>query len=98
MYFSRSEHPNIGEQYCFAFRHTPYEDYRGEIVKRLVCLEKGSCRSEVESDDAQEMQDSHNQELVIGEFIEMNEQEQGIEELECLDPVQSEDRMAALGI
>ncbi|GFY38267.1 hypothetical protein TNIN_422321 [Trichonephila inaurata madagascariensis] len=45
MYFSRSEHPNIGEQYCFAFHHTPYEDYRGEVVKRLVCLEKGSCRS-----------------------------------------------------
>ncbi|GFU33223.1 hypothetical protein TNCV_4157251 [Trichonephila clavipes] len=37
-----------------------------------------------------ELLDSHNQSLTIDELIEMHEQ--AIEELDCLDPVQSEDR------
>ncbi|GFW46328.1 uncharacterized protein TNCV_1388301 [Trichonephila clavipes] len=48
---------------------------------------------EVESDDVQELLDSHNHELTIDELIEIHEQEQDIEELECLNPVQSEDIM-----
>ncbi|GFV09156.1 hypothetical protein TNCV_4077581 [Trichonephila clavipes] len=43
------------------------------------------------SADVQDLLDSHNQKLAIHELIE--EQEQNIEELESLDPVQSEDRM-----
>ncbi|GFW74027.1 hypothetical protein TNCV_545511 [Trichonephila clavipes] len=46
---------------------------------------------EVDSDDVRELLDSYNQELAIDELIEMHEQD--IEELESLDPVQSEDRM-----
>ncbi|GFW06543.1 tigger transposable element-derived protein 1 [Trichonephila clavipes] len=48
---------------------------------------------EVDSDDVQELLDFHNEKLVIDEFIEIHEQEQHFEELESLDPVQSEDRM-----
>ncbi|GFU96018.1 hypothetical protein TNCV_4218681, partial [Trichonephila clavipes] len=47
----------------------------------------------VDSDDVQELPDSHNQELTMDELIDMHEQEQGIEEPESSDPVQSEDRM-----
>ncbi|GFW79311.1 hypothetical protein TNCV_2477181 [Trichonephila clavipes] len=52
---------------------------------------------EVDSDDVQKLLDAYNQELTMDELIEMHEQEQGIEELQSLDPVQSEDRMR-LGI
>ncbi|GFY02931.1 tigger transposable element-derived protein 1 [Trichonephila clavipes] len=48
---------------------------------------------EVNRDDIQELLDSHNQELTIDEPIEMYEEEQDIEKLESLDPVQSKDRM-----
>ncbi|GFW59201.1 hypothetical protein TNCV_2781321 [Trichonephila clavipes] len=44
-----------------------------------------------DSDDLQELLVFHNQALTIDELIEMYEQD--IEELESLDPVQSEDRM-----
>ncbi|GFW39015.1 hypothetical protein TNCV_1830071 [Trichonephila clavipes] len=47
--------------------------------------------SQVDSDGVQELEDYHNQELTMDELIEMHEQD--IEELESLDPVQSEDRM-----
>ncbi|GFV81702.1 hypothetical protein TNCV_1703581 [Trichonephila clavipes] len=43
----------------------------------------------VDSADVQKLLDSHNQELTVDELIEMDEQ--GIEELEFVDPVQSED-------
>ncbi|GFU34786.1 hypothetical protein TNCV_2319821 [Trichonephila clavipes] len=46
---------------------------------------------EAVSDDVQELLDAHNQEPTIDNLIEMHEQD--IEELESLDPVQSEDRM-----
>ncbi|GFV46239.1 hypothetical protein TNCV_261901 [Trichonephila clavipes] len=46
---------------------------------------------EVDSEDVQELLDSHNQELTMDQLIEMHEQEQDIEEFESLDPVQSED-------
>ncbi|GFY13041.1 tigger transposable element-derived protein 1 [Trichonephila clavipes] len=45
----------------------------------------------VNSDDVQELLDSHNQELTVDELIEMHEQEQDIEELESLS--QLEDRI-----
>ncbi|GFS78612.1 hypothetical protein TNCV_3148151 [Trichonephila clavipes] len=45
----------------------------------------------MDSDDVQELLDSHNQDLTIDELIEMQEQDN--EKLEFLDPVQSEDRM-----
>ncbi|GFT85756.1 hypothetical protein TNCV_4027021 [Trichonephila clavipes] len=47
----------------------------------------------VDSVDSQELLDSNNQEQKIDEFRDMHEQEPSIEELESLDPVQSEDRM-----
>ncbi|GFV48947.1 hypothetical protein TNCV_1093471 [Trichonephila clavipes] len=49
--------------------------------------------SEVDSDDVQELPDSHNQELTMDELREMHGQEQDIEELVFVDPVQSKDRM-----
>ncbi|GFV67252.1 hypothetical protein TNCV_3670071 [Trichonephila clavipes] len=42
----------------------------------------------MDRDYVQEVLDSHNQELAIDEFIETQEQELGIEELETLDPIQ----------
>ncbi|GFY10250.1 hypothetical protein TNCV_2629291 [Trichonephila clavipes] len=45
------------------------------------------------SDDVQGLLESHNQELTIDGLIEIHEKEQGIEEPESLEPVQSEDRM-----
>ncbi|GFY35666.1 hypothetical protein TNCV_2619581 [Trichonephila clavipes] len=48
----------------------------------------------VDSDDIQELLDSHSQELIIDELTEIHEQKQDIEEeSESLDPIQSEDRM-----
>ncbi|GFW13158.1 putative DD41D transposase [Trichonephila clavipes] len=44
-----------------------------------------------DSDDVQELLDSHNQELIMDKLIEMHEQD--IVEFESLDHVQSEDRM-----
>ncbi|GFU54690.1 tigger transposable element-derived protein 1 [Trichonephila clavipes] len=44
--------------------------------------------SEVDSDDVQELLNSHNQELKMDDLIEMHEQD-----IEFLDPVQSVDRM-----
>ncbi|GFW49423.1 hypothetical protein TNCV_3059301 [Trichonephila clavipes] len=46
---------------------------------------------EVDSDNVQELLNSHSQEMTIEELIEMHEQEQDIDELEPLHPVQSED-------
>ncbi|GFY31465.1 transposable element Tcb2 transposase [Trichonephila clavipes] len=73
--------------------HTPYLPVRDEI-RNLIEKVVGFAREinlEVDSDDLQELLDSHYQELTIDELKEMHEQH--IEELEFLDPVQSEDRM-----
>ncbi|GFV16578.1 hypothetical protein TNCV_4417671 [Trichonephila clavipes] len=64
----------------------------GNVIEE-VAYHARKINLEVNSDDIQELQDSHNQELAIDELIEMHEQEQDIEELESLDPVQSEDQM-----
>lgn len=47
---------------------------------------------EEDSDDVQELLDSHNQELTIDELLEMREQVKVIEKLDSLDPVQIEDQ------
>ncbi|GFW72828.1 hypothetical protein TNCV_1266711 [Trichonephila clavipes] len=47
---------------------------------------------ELGSGNVQEL-DSLNQELTINELVEKHQQEQGIQELESLNPVQSEDRI-----
>ncbi|GFV47340.1 hypothetical protein TNCV_4829961 [Trichonephila clavipes] len=77
--------------YCIALPH-----HRRAAVAQW----SRSCRdlarqinSEVDRDDIQELRDSHNQELAVDELIEMHKQEQDIEELESLDPFQSEDRI-----
>ncbi|GFU92267.1 hypothetical protein TNCV_1338481 [Trichonephila clavipes] len=46
---------------------------------------------EVDSDDVQELLDSHKKELTMDELIAMHEQD--IDELESLNPVQLEHRM-----
>ncbi|GFT54414.1 hypothetical protein TNCV_2727481 [Trichonephila clavipes] len=46
---------------------------------------------EVDSDDVQELLDSHHPELTIDELMKMLEKD--IEELESLDPIQSEDQI-----
>ncbi|GFY27344.1 tigger transposable element-derived protein 1 [Trichonephila clavipes] len=51
------------------------------------------CAPLVDSEDVQELLDSHNQEMTIDELIEMHEQGQNNEEFKALDPVQSEDRI-----
>ncbi|GFX52445.1 hypothetical protein TNCV_4324621 [Trichonephila clavipes] len=45
---------------------------------------------EVDSNNVQEMLDSHIQELIIDDLIEIHEQEQDIEKLESLAPLQLE--------
>ncbi|GFV08943.1 hypothetical protein TNCV_3821861 [Trichonephila clavipes] len=60
------------------------------LVKEVVDLAM-QIYLEVDRVDVQELLDSHNQELIKDELIET--QEQDIEELESLAPVQSEDRM-----
>ncbi|GFU72954.1 transposable element Tcb2 transposase [Trichonephila clavipes] len=49
---------------------------------------------EVDSDNVQELLDSHSQELTTNELIEMLKQEQVVEDIGSLDPVQLEDRIA----
>ncbi|XP_023220465.1 tigger transposable element-derived protein 1-like [Centruroides sculpturatus] len=70
----------------------PEPDEIGNVIEEVVDLAR-QINLEVDSDDLQELLDSHNQELTIDELIEMREQEQDIEEPDSLDPVQSEDRM-----
>ncbi|GFS94535.1 tigger transposable element-derived protein 1 [Trichonephila clavipes] len=62
----------------------------GNLIEEVVDLAR-QIHLEVDSVDVQGLLDSHNLELTIDELIEMHEQ--NIEELESLDPVQSEDRM-----
>ncbi|GFT22483.1 hypothetical protein TNCV_3274461 [Trichonephila clavipes] len=50
-----------------------------------------SANLEADSDGIQELLDSHNRQLTMDELIEMHEQD--MEELDSLDPIQSEDRM-----
>ncbi|GFX17348.1 hypothetical protein TNCV_3553521 [Trichonephila clavipes] len=54
------------------------------VIEVAVDLEK-HINLEVDSDDGQELLDSHNQELIIDGLIEMHKQEQDTEELESLD-------------
>ncbi|GFV47312.1 hypothetical protein TNCV_4829681 [Trichonephila clavipes] len=49
----------------------------GKLVEEVVDLFK-QINLKLDSDDAQELLDSHNQELTTDEFIEMHEQEQDI--------------------
>ncbi|GFV29757.1 hypothetical protein TNCV_1925821 [Trichonephila clavipes] len=70
------------------------------LIKDPYILIAAGCRScqqiniEVDSDDVQELMDSHNQEVTMDELVEMHEPEQDINELEPhLDSVQIEDRI-----
>ncbi|GFU09170.1 tigger transposable element-derived protein 1 [Trichonephila clavipes] len=60
------------------------------VIEEAVDLSRQT-NFEVDGDEVQGLLNSHDQELTIGELIEM--QEQDIEELESLDLIQSEDRM-----
>lgn len=70
----------------------PGPDEIGNVIKDVVELGR-QINLEVDSDDVQELLDSHNQELTIDELIKMREQEEDIENLDSLDPVQLEDQM-----
>ncbi|GFX68173.1 tigger transposable element-derived protein 1 [Trichonephila clavipes] len=61
------------------------------LIEEVVDLTRQK-NLEVDSDSIQKPLDSHNQELTLDKLIEMHEKEQDIEQLESLDPVQS-DRM-----
>ncbi|GFV55184.1 hypothetical protein TNCV_1382051 [Trichonephila clavipes] len=60
-----------------------------QFIEEVVDLSR-QINLEVDSDDVQKLLDSHNQELAMDELIEMHEQD-----IESLDPVQSEDRIMA---
>ncbi|GFU24342.1 hypothetical protein TNCV_942361 [Trichonephila clavipes] len=62
----------------------------GNVIEEVVDLAK-QINSEVDIDDVQDLMDFHNQKLTMDELIEMHER--NLEELESLDPIQSEDRM-----
>lgn len=49
----------------------------------------------MDSDDVQELLDSHNERLTIDELITMHDQEEVIDKLDSLDPVQLDDQMTA---
>ncbi|GFW56947.1 hypothetical protein TNCV_161751 [Trichonephila clavipes] len=65
----------------------PEPDEIGNMIEEVVDLFR-KINLEVDSDDVQELLDSHYQELTINELIEMHEQD--MEEIESLDPAQSE--------
>ncbi|GFW41918.1 hypothetical protein TNCV_6271 [Trichonephila clavipes] len=60
----------------------PEPDKMGNLIEDVVDLAK-QINLEMDCDDIQELLDSHNQ-VTIDELLEMHEQEQDIEELECL--------------
>ncbi|GFX22702.1 uncharacterized protein TNCV_2994351 [Trichonephila clavipes] len=64
----------------------------GNLIEEVVNLAR-KINLEVDSDDVQELLDSHIQKLTMEDLTELHEQEQDIEELESLDPVQSENRI-----
>ncbi|GFV51755.1 hypothetical protein TNCV_1321111 [Trichonephila clavipes] len=72
-------------------------DEIGNLIEEVVILAR-QINLEVDSDDVQELLDFHIQELTIHELIKMHEQEKDIEELESIDLVKSEDRMAIVTI
>ncbi|GFX84274.1 hypothetical protein TNCV_3976191 [Trichonephila clavipes] len=53
----------------------------GNVIEEVVCL-ISEINLEVDSDDVQELLDSHYQKLTIDELIEMSVHEQDIEELD----------------
>ncbi|GFT92780.1 uncharacterized protein TNCV_739671 [Trichonephila clavipes] len=64
----------------------------GNVIEEVVDLAR-QINLEVDSDDIQELLDSHNQKLTVDELIEMHKEEQkDTEKLESLDLVQSEDQ------
>ncbi|GFV50380.1 tigger transposable element-derived protein 1 [Trichonephila clavipes] len=72
-------------------KSVPEPDEISNVTEEVVDLARQT-NLEVDSDDVQELLDSHNQELTMDELIEMHEQD--IKEHESKDPAQSEDRMA----
>lgn len=70
----------------------PGPDEISNVIKDVVELGR-QINLEVDSDDVQELLDSHNEELTIDELITMREQEENIDNRESLDPVQLEDQM-----
>ncbi|GFT22298.1 hypothetical protein TNCV_3272991 [Trichonephila clavipes] len=69
----------------------PEPDKIGNLIEEIGNLAR-EINLKVDSDDIEELLDSHIQELTMDELIEM--QERDIEDLKSIDPVQSEDRMA----
>ncbi|GFX71665.1 hypothetical protein TNCV_2696531 [Trichonephila clavipes] len=66
----------------------PKPDEIGNLIEEVFNLAR-KINLEVDSDDVQELLDSHNQELTMDELIEMHEQD--FEKLESSKPLQSED-------
>ncbi|CAH4031933.1 unnamed protein product [Pieris brassicae] len=62
------------------------------VIKDVVDLGR-QINLEVDSDDVQELLDSHNEELTIDELITMREHEEEIDNHDSLDPVPLEDQM-----
>ncbi|GFX33720.1 hypothetical protein TNCV_1933871 [Trichonephila clavipes] len=67
-------------------------DEIGILIGEVVNISR-QINSEVDSDDAEELLDFHNQKLTTDELIEIHEQEQNCEELKSVDSVQSEERI-----
>ncbi|GFY36036.1 hypothetical protein TNCV_4844081 [Trichonephila clavipes] len=59
----------------------------GNVIKEVVDNSR-QINLEVDSDDVQELLDSHKQEMTFDKLVEMHELEQDIEKLESLDPIQ----------
>ncbi|GFW98716.1 tigger transposable element-derived protein 1 [Trichonephila clavipes] len=71
-------------------KSVPEPDEVGNLIEEVVNFER-QINLEVDSDDIQELQNSHNQELTTDDFIAIHEQD--IEKFESLDSIQSEDQM-----
>ncbi|GFX68277.1 hypothetical protein TNCV_2816521 [Trichonephila clavipes] len=70
-------------------------DENGNVIEQVVDLLR-QINLEVDSDDVQTLLHSYNSELTVDKLKEMKEQEQDNEDIESLDPVQSEDRMTVV--
>ncbi|GFX72813.1 hypothetical protein TNCV_4064081 [Trichonephila clavipes] len=83
--------------YSFFFITEPHSEFEIEPdeinngIEEVVDLFRQD-KLDVYSDDVQELLDTYIQELKVDELTELREQEHDIEELDSLDPIQSEDQ------
>ncbi|GFU86570.1 hypothetical protein TNCV_4480061 [Trichonephila clavipes] len=77
----------ISSQLSSRRESVPEPDEIGHLIGEVINLAR-QISLEVDSDEVEELLDSHNQELTMDELIEMYEQEQHIKHMKFLESVQ----------